>query len=67
MLFKGSHRVLSEVCRLRLYVVGFRADWKAMVALFNLTRHPTTNEARQFGVEKGTAWATCVQECAGCI
>lgn len=55
--------MLSEVCRLWLYVVGFRADWKALVALFNLTRHPSTNEARLFWVKGGKTWATCVKEC----
>ena len=34
----------SKVCRLWLYVLGFRADWKALVALFNLERHYNTNQ-----------------------
>ena len=34
----------SKVCRLWFYCMGFRADWKAMVALFNLERNYNVNE-----------------------
>lgn len=33
------------MCRLWFYCMGFRADWKAMVALFNLQRNYNVNEA----------------------
>lgn len=34
-----------EVGTLRLWVLGFRGDWKAVVAIFNLIRHYNVNEA----------------------
>ena len=33
---------------LHLYVLGFRGDWKALVALFNLIRSYNTGEEWQF-------------------
>ena len=34
----------DEVGRLRLYVLGYRGDWKALVALFNMKRNYSVNE-----------------------
>ena len=36
----------AQVCKLRMFVMGFRGDWKALVQLFNLTRTYNTNQVR---------------------
>ena len=44
-IYEYVHTLPDQVRRLRLYVMGFRADWKALVALFNFERNYGTNEA----------------------
>lgn len=36
----------NQVGRLKLFVMGFRGDWKSYVQVFNLVRHPGTDEVR---------------------
>lgn len=51
----------SEVGHFRLFVLGFRGDWKALVAMFNLIRNYNTDKVRiflkQFGLEKTCHWS----------
>ena len=37
--------MLLEVARLHFYCMGHRGDWKALVALFNMKRNYSTNQA----------------------
>lgn len=39
-----SKYCVAQVSKIRLFVMGFRGDWKAMVMIFNLNRHYSTNK-----------------------
>lgn len=39
-----QYTCVAQVSKIRLFVMGFRGDWKAMVMIFNLNRHYSTNK-----------------------
>lgn len=58
-----SHYVLheqmkswSEVGHFHLFILGFRGDWKALVAMFNLVRNYNTDKVGIFSI---TVWSIC--------